>query len=90
MSAPKQQGKDWVLNVDFYEIDDFQVRFATHELALAQVEAWAKQGFVSEAVLRRDVAPVDVVAAHPEIQWAHRAIPITAVKEFSVRWHPAQ
>lgn len=87
MSAPKSE-RPWILNVDFFDLEDFQLRFASQKEALAQCEVWMKQGFVSTARPPREDLPLAQTAEDPARREVHKLVPLGAVKEFTVSWHP--
>lgn len=76
------ENDDWLIHIDFYELDDYQVRVATKKEAVALVHRWLTEGCVSKAEFIKGMDP-SKDESRIEI-----VIPIAAVKRFDIRCLP--
>lgn len=76
------ENDDWLIHIDFYELDDYQVRVDSKKNAVALVSRWIAEGCVSKTEWPRGADP------SKEENRVEVIIPIAAVKRFDIRCLP--
>lgn len=79
---------DWIVDVDFYELPDYQARVASRAEAIALVHSWIKEGCVGK--VERFPSPHRSLALPPiPEELVDTVYPISSVRKFEIRFHKA-